>query len=136
VTAGSVGGWYQSLRRPPFTPPDWLFGPVWTVLYVTIGVSAWLVWRRVDVAMARKRAALLAWGWQVALNAAWPSAFFGARSPGLGVVAILALLVSIVVVIRRFRPLHRGAALLLLPYLGWVCYATYLTVFFWRLNAG
>ena len=134
VTAGGVAGWYQSLRRPGFTPPDWVFGPVWTVLYVTIGVSAWLVWRRVDVSLARKRSALLVWGWQLALNAAWPAAFFGARSAGLGLLAIVALLVSIVVVIVRFRPLHRGAAVLLVPYLCWVCYATALNVFFWRLN--
>ena len=136
ITASTVRGWYQTLRRPPGSPPDWLFGPVWTVLYVMIGVSAWLVWRRVDVAMHRKRAALRTWGWQLLLNALWPPAFFGLQSLGVGLAVILVLLVAIVLTIRAFWPMHRGAALLLAPYLAWVCFATYLNAGFWRLNAG
>ncbi len=134
VTASTVKGWYQTLRRPPGAPPDWLFAPVWTVLYVMIGVSAWLVWRRVDVAMHRKRAALRTWGWQLALNALWPPAFFGFQSLGAGMAVIVLLLASIVLTIRAFWPLQRGASLLLLPYLAWVCFATYLNAGFWRLN--
>lgn len=134
VTATSVRGWYQTLTKPPASPPDWLFGPVWTVLYVMIGVSAWLVWRRVDVAMHRKRAALRTWGWQLALNAVWPAMFFGLHSPALGMVTIVLLLGAIVLTVRAFWPVHRGAAALLGPYLGWVCFATYLNAGFWRLN--
>ena len=136
VTATSVKGWYQTLQKPPLSPPDWLFAPVWSVLYVTIGVSAWLVWRRVEVGMHRKRAALLVWGWQLAMNALWPPVFFGFRSLSLGMVAILALLASIMLVIRAFWPIQRVAALLLLPYLAWVSFATYLNAGFWRLNGG
>ena len=134
VTATSVSGWYRGLARPPGTPPDWLFGPVWTVLYVTIGVAGWLVWRRVDVAMHRKRAALRMWGWQLAVNALWPPVFFGFKALGPGLVVIVALLGAIGLTIRAFWPLQRGAALLLGPYMAWVCYATYLNVGFWRLN--
>ena len=135
VTAGSVQGWYRELRRPPGTPPNWVFGPVWTVLYVLIGVSAWLVWRRVDVAMHRKRAALRMWGWQLLANALWPAAFFGLHSLGLGMAVIAAMVVMIGLTMRAFWPLQRGAALLLTPYLAWVCYAAYLNAGFWQLNA-
>lgn len=134
ITAGSVQGWYRTLNRPPLTPPDWLFGPVWTVLYLCIGTSAWLVWRRMDVATERKRAALRVWGWQLLLNAAWPPVFFGLHSLPGGMVVILALGVSILLTIRAFWPLQRAAALLLVPYLAWVCFATYLNAGFWRLN--
>ncbi len=136
MTAGSVNGWYLTLVRPPLLPPDWVFGPVWTVLYVTIGVSAWLVWRRVDVAAHRKRAALRIWGWQLLANALWPAAFFGLGRPGLGVAVIVLLWGSIVTTVRVFWPLQRGAAVLLLPYLGWVTFATYLNFGFWWLNRG
>lgn len=99
-----------------------------------IGVAAWLVWRRMDVANDRKRAALRLWGWQLALNAAWPPVFFGLHSLAGGMLVIVALLLSIVLNIRAFWPIQRGAALLLAPYLAWVCFATYLNAGFWRLN--
>lgn len=134
VTASSVHGWYNSLTRPPGAPPDRLFGPVWLVLYVTIAVAAWLVWRRIEVGAHRKRAALRVWGWQLLINAIWPTAFFGLHSPALGLVTITLLLGSIVVTMRAFWPLQRTAALLLAPYLGWVCFAAYLNAGFCWLN--
>lgn len=134
VTASSVRGWYQTLQRPPLSPPDWLFGPVWTVLYVTIGVSAWLVWRRIDVAVHRKRAALRVWGWQLLANALWPAAFFGLNSPALGLGVILVLWLSIAATMRAFWPLQRAAAALLVPYLAWISFASYLNIGFWWLN--
>ncbi len=134
VTGISVHGWFHSLARPPGAPPDWVFAPVWTVLYATIGVSAWLVWRRVDVAAHRKRAALRVWGWQLLANALWPAAFFGLRDPQLGLAVIAALLIAIGLTIRSFWPLQRAAALLLLPYMGWVIFASYLNIGFWWLN--
>ena len=136
VTASSVRGWYRTLERPPLSPPDWLFGPVWTVLYVTIGVSAWLLWRRIDVAAHRKRAALRVWGWQLLANALWPAAFFGLNSTGLGLGVIVVLWFSIAATIRAFWPLQRVAAVLLSPYLAWVSFATYLNIGFWWLNRG
>lgn len=134
VTAGSVNGWYRTLVRPPLSPPDWLFAPVWTALYVTIGVSAWLVWRRVDVGSHRKRSALRVWGWQLLANASWPAAFFGAQSTGLGLLVIFILWSSIAATMLVFWPVRRAAALLLVPYLLWVSFATYLNAAFWWLN--
>lgn len=134
ITSGNVSGWYHALRTPPLTPPDWLFGPVWTVLYLCIAVSAWLVWRRMDVAMERKRAALRVWGWQLLLNAAWPPIFFGLHSLGGGMLAITALALGVALTIRAFWPVQRGAAVLLMPYLAWVCFAAYLNAGFWQLN--
>ena len=112
-----------------------MFGPVWTALYGCIGVSAWLVWRRVDVGLHKKRAALRIWGWQLLVNALWPPAFFGLHSPALGMLVIVVLLGAIVLTLRAFWPVNRPAALVLLPYLTWVAYAAYLNGGFWRFNA-
>lgn len=135
ATALGVRGWYLSLARPPGTPPNWLFGPVWTALYPLVGVAAWLVWRRVDVGLERKRSALRLWGWQLGANALWAPAFFGLQSTRLGMLVIVPLLLLIVLTMRAFWPLQRVAALLLVPYAAWVGYATYLNVGFWFLNA-
>ena len=134
VTAGSVQGWYHALQRPPGAPPDWVFGPVWLALYLCIGASAWLVWRRIDVGMHRKRSALRVWGWQLLVNSFWPAAFFGLHSPRLGMALVVVMLGLISLTIRGFWPIQRGAALLLTPYLAWVCYAAYLNAGFWWLN--
>lgn len=134
ITAGSVRGWYGSLVRPPGTPPDWLFAPVWTALYPLMGVAAWLVWRRIDVGVERKRTALRTWGWQLLVNALWSPAFFGLHQLGLALAVIVALLLAILLTIRRFAALQPSAALLMLPYVLWVGYATYLNIGFWWLN--
>ena len=140
VTATSVKGWYLTLARPPGTPPNWLFAPAWlftpawTTLYVLMGVSAWLVWRRIDVGAERKRAALRLWGWQLALNALWPAVFFAWRAPAAGLAVILLLLAAAALTVRAFLPLHRLGGALLLPYVAWLSYATYLNAGFWWLN--
>ena len=131
VTASSVHSWYPTLVRPPGTPPNWLFGPVWTTLYVMMGVSAWLIWRHGDPVRYR---ALRLWGWQLLVNALWTPAFFGLHSPALGLVVILPLPVLIALTARRFASLSRLAAGLLLPYLAWSAYAAYLTIGFFILN--
>lgn len=136
VTAANVAGWYAGLRKPPGTPPNWVFAPVWGVLYVSIGVSAWLVWRRVTIGAEAKRGALRRWGWQLLANALWPAAFFGMHAPGLGLVVIGLMIVTILFTLRAFWPLHRGAALLLVPYLVWVGFAAYLDAGVWWLNRG
>ena len=136
ITATSVRGWYLSVTHPPGTPPNWVFAPVWITLYVLMGVSAWLVWHRVDIGADRKRAALRLWGWQLLLNALWTPAFFGLHDPALALGVMALLLGAVALTIRAFRPLHRGAALLLAPYLAWVCYAAYLNTGFWWLNHG
>lgn len=131
MTAQSVHGWYQAQVHPPGTPPDWVFAPVWTTLYVMIGVAAWLVWKRVGAVPA-----LRLWGWQLLANALWTPAFFGLRNPALGMAVILTMLVLIVMTIRAFFRVERRAALLMVPYLAWACYATWLNFGFWWLNRG
>lgn len=127
-TATAVAGWYRTLTHPPGTPPDWLFGPVWTALYIVMGVSAWLVWRRRGDWPKRAYAALRLWGWQLLLNALWTPVFFGLHSFWAGVAVILALLALIVATIAMFRRVSAVAAGLLLPYAVWVAYASYLTI--------
>ncbi len=129
LTADSVRGWYLTLTRPPGVPPNWAFPVVWTTLYVMMGTAAWLAWRRPG-----HRPALLLWGWQLLANALWTPAFFGLQSPPLGLLVLGALLPLIGLTIRAFLPLDRRAALLMLPYLLWSLYATYLNLGFWWLN--
>lgn len=124
--------WYAGLRKPSFNPPNWVFAPVWTVLYILIAVSAWLVWRRAGWAGGRR--ALLWWLAQLALNAAWTPIFFGAHLLGLALVIIIGLLVAIIGTILAFHRHHALAAALLLPYLAWVGFATVLNASIWRLN--
>ncbi|MFJ6794929.1 TspO/MBR family protein [Streptomyces sp. NPDC091268] len=113
---------YASLDRPAWAPPAWLFGPVWTVLYATIAVAGWLVWRRAGD--PGRRRALAWWGVQLVLNLAWTPLFFGARRYGLALVDILFLVTAVVVTLRLFHRIDRSAGLLLIPYLAWVCFAT------------
>ncbi|GAB3112498.1 tryptophan-rich sensory protein [Streptomyces calidiresistens] len=122
---------YGALDRPAWAPPSWLFGPVWTVLYGLIGVSAWLVWRR---AGGSARAALVWWGVQLALNLAWTPLFFGAEEYGLALVDIVLLFGAIVVTMVLFARIHRMAAGLLVPYLLWVGYAGALNAAIWWAN--
>lgn len=129
LTADAMRGWYPSLMAPPGTPPNGVFAPVWTVLYTTIGVAAWLVWLRPG-----NYTALRLWGWQLAANAAWPAAFFGLRNPGLGLLVIAVMVGATGITIHAFHRRHRLAAWLLLPYLAWSLYAAYLNAGFWWLN--
>jgi benzodiazapine receptor len=132
-TAAGVHGWYLSLTRPPGTPPNWVFGPVWTVLYIMIGTAAWLVWRT-QARLSRRQLQL--WGWQLLVNAVWTPAFFGLRNPALAFCVILALLVLIGLTIRGFATIRPLAAALMLPYALWSCYAAYLNAGFLWLNPG
>lgn len=131
-TANSVRVWYPTLTHPPLTPPDWVFAPVWTTLYVLMAVAAWLVWRRGPAG----NDGLRLWGWQLLVNAIWSPLFFGVRSPGSAMIVILALLLLVAMTAYMFRRIHRGAGILMLPYLGWVSFATYLNIGFWWLNGG
>jgi tryptophan-rich sensory protein len=124
-----TSGEYASLERPGWAPPSWLFGPVWTVLYATIAVSGWLVWRRVGA-----HAALLPYAVQLLLNAAWTPVFFGAGRYGWALVDIVALWFAIAATVAAFWRFSRPAALLLVPYWLWVTYATALNASIWWLN--
>ena len=126
------GEWYSELAKPTWTPPGSWFGPVWTVLYLTMGVAAWLVWRRSGWQGARFALALFLF--QLVLNGLWSWLFFGLRSPLAGLVDIVVLWLAIGVTILAFRRHSAGASLLLVPYLAWVTFATALNFALWRLN--
>ncbi len=123
----TAGGWYQSLEKPAWTPPAWVFGPAWTTLYVLMAVAAWRIWRKGDEMPVAFPLAL--YGGQLALNAAWSPVFFGAEEAGAGLAIILVLSGTVAATATVFRTRDRVAGALLLPYLGWVLYAT-------SLNAG
>ncbi|HEY8485087.1 MAG TPA: TspO/MBR family protein, partial [Longimicrobiales bacterium] len=125
--------WYRALDKPSWTPPAWVFGPVWTVLYGTMAVAAWLVWK--DRGLAGARPALLLFAVQLALNIAWSWLFFGLHRPGLALVDILALWAAILATLLAFWRVRGLAGALLLPYLGWVTFAAALNYRIWRLNA-
>ena len=135
VAAGSFGAlfhpgdWYEALRKPPLTPPDWIFGPVWSVLYLLIAVAVWLVWRT-----GADRTALALWSAQLALNALWSWLFFGLQQPGLALIEILCLLVLVVATVRVFSRTSNLAGSLLIPYAAWVAFASYLNAGVWYLN--
>ena len=126
------GPWYETLVKPGWTPPNWLFGPVWTLLYVLIAASAWLVWREAGFSGARW--ALAAFALQIVLNAAWSWLFFGLQRPDLALVDISLLVTTIVLMVVLYTPISRFAAGLLLPYLAWVSFATALNAAIWKLN--
>ena len=131
VTLPEIAGWYAQLAKPSFTPPNWVFGPVWTTLYVLMAIAAWLVWR---TRVPARIPALSAWGAQLALNLAWSLLFFGAHRIGLALIDIVLLLLAIVATMAFFARRSRVAAVLLVPYLAWVAYAAALNFAVWRLN--
>lgn len=120
---------YEQLEQPAYAPPSWLFGPVWTVLYVTIAVAGWLTWRRSGFDRA-----MVPYAAQLVLNAAWTPLFFGGDRYGLALAEIVVLLAVLVVTIAMFAPRSRAAAGLLVPYTAWVAFATALNAGIWWLN--
>jgi benzodiazapine receptor len=132
ATAPALGKWYAGLVKPPWNPPNWIFGPVWTTLYAMMAVAAWLVWRRGG---PRRLPALILFGVQLALNVSWSWLFFGLRQPGLALVEILLLWLAIGATAWAFGRHSWPAALLLLPYFLWVSFAAVLNWALWRLNA-
>jgi len=131
-TGPAVGTWYQEIRKPAFSPPSWVFGPVWTALYAMMAVAVWLVWKKGDA--AGRSAALALFGVQLALNAAWSPIFFGLRSFGWALVDIVALWLAIVATLVAFLRVSASAGLFLVPYLAWVSFAAVLNFAIWRLN--
>ena len=126
------GTWFAALEKPAFNPPAWVFAPVWTLLYVVMGVAAWRIWCL--PASAERKSALRQFGVQLVFNAAWSPTFFGAQSLGGGLVVIVLLLFAIAATIQRFHALDKFAAWLLAPYLAWVSFATLLNVAFLAMN--
>lgn len=132
-TMDSLPGWYQSLQRPPGVPPNAVFGPVWGVLYMMMGLSLALVLVRVAPGR-KKQLALLVFAAQLVLNLLWTPVFFGAHQILAGLVIIVCLWLGVLLTIRLFLPLDRVAAWLLFPYAAWVSYASYLNAGFFWLN--
>jgi tryptophan-rich sensory protein len=131
-TGGDVNGWYQTLARPFFAPPDWVFGPVWTLLYAMMAVAAWRV-GLAPVSPVRTWAVAL-FLLQLALNFAWPWIFFRLHALGAGLVEIVVLWLVIAATIWAFGRISPLAARLMAPYLAWVSFATALNAGFWKLN--
>ncbi len=132
-TVLAIPVWYKTLNKPAFSPPNWLFGPVWTVLYLLMGISLFLVWQK-GIESKKSKAALAAFAIQLALNALWPIVFFGGHSPLGGLVVITLLLIFILITIARFLPISKTAATLLFPYLAWVSFAAVLNFYIVKLN--
>lgn len=132
ITAGPVKSWYPALAKPALTPPDLAFPVVWTLLFAMMALAAWRVWRAAG--WPESRAALALFGLQLLLNLGWSALFFGLQRPGLALAEIALLWLAIAATIGAFARLDRPAALLLLPYLGWVSFAIYLNFAIWRLN--
>ena len=132
ATTPEIPGWYQRLAKPSWTPPNWLFGPVWTALYACMAVAAWLVWKRVG--WQGGDGALTVFGIQLALNLAWSFVFFKFHLTGWAFAEIVLLWAAIAVTIVKFAPISTAAALLLVPYLIWVTYASALNFAVWRMN--
>lgn len=123
ATFQSIPTWYATLNKPALNPPSWVFGPVWTILYVLMAVSAYLVWNSKS---RQKREALAIYGLQLILNVAWSIAFFGFKSPFYALVVIIALWLTIAATIVKFNKISKRAAWLLIPYIAWVTFAAYL----------
>jgi tryptophan-rich sensory protein len=133
ATQSSVNDWYLELNKPSFNPPNWIFAPVWTVLYIMMGVAAGLVWAKGFYHIWVKTA-LYHFGIQLLFNALWSIIFFGFKNPFGALLIILALLVLLIFTIKWFKVVSRTAAYLLIPYLLWVCFATALNYKIWELN--
>ncbi|NVK51147.1 MAG: tryptophan-rich sensory protein [Cyclobacteriaceae bacterium] len=130
-TITSIGSWYQTITKPSFNPPNWLFGPVWTTLYILMGIACYLIWKSDH---PQKKNLLTLYFVQLALNGIWSPAFFGLESPLLGLIIILPLLVLIFICIQKFKPVSSWASWLMVPYLAWVSFASVLNFSIWWLN--
>lgn len=126
------GEWYAGLKKPPWNPPGWIFGPVWTLLYTAMAVAAWLVWRRGG--FAGQRRPLSFYLVQLLLNALWSPLFFGLHRPALGLVDIALLWLALLATVRAFWKVRPLAGALLMPYLAWVTFASALNCAVWLLN--
>jgi tryptophan-rich sensory protein len=131
-TMPNIQDWYSSLNKPSFSPPNWLFGPVWTILYFLMAISAFLVWQRRENSQAKK--ALTFYFIQLVLNTLWSIIFFGWHNLGLAFVEIILLWVFILLTLISFYKIVRIAGILFIPYILWVSFAGFLNFTIWQLN--
>ena len=134
VTRENIPTWYALINKPFFTPPNWVFAPVWTLLYIMMGFAAGSVWNKIDTDEANVKKAFFFFLIQLALNALWSFLFFGLQNPFLASIEIILLWLMIFETYKQFKNIDKLAANLLLPYLVWVSYATLLTISVWYLN--
>ncbi len=133
VTPGGFSSWYSTIQKPSYTPPSWVFGPVWTILYLLMGVAAFLVWQK-GLDHRAIRMALLWFLVQLVLNALWSPVFFGRHRIGLALLVLVLLWVAVAVTMHHFFRISRPAGWLLMPYLLWVSFAVFLNTSIWSLN--
>lgn len=134
VTRSAITDWYPSLIKPSFNPPNWIFAPVWSMLYVMMGVAAGLVWDRMESNKEAVKKALIVFAIQLALNALWSYLFFGLHNPTLAGLEIIILWLVIYETYLQFSKINKIAGYLLLPYLAWVSFAMVLNASIWWLN--
>ena len=134
VTRDSVTTWYTIIEKPSFNPPNWIFAPVWTSLYVMMGIAAGLVWQQIETKKDEVRTALVFFFIQLALNALWSISFFGLKNPLLALIEIILLFLMIYETFIKFNKLNKIAGYLFIPYLLWVGFATILNASIWWLN--
>ncbi|MFH1325934.1 MAG: TspO/MBR family protein [Candidatus Falkowbacteria bacterium] len=132
-TTPAIPTWYAGLAKPEFSPPNWIFGPVWFLLYILMGVSIYLIWQKIEKNKKAKQAMLLFWI-HLFFNAVWSIIFFGLQNPGLAFVNIIIIWLLIIILMIKFWKISKLAAYLLIPYLLWVSFASALNYFIWYLN--
>lgn len=132
-TTSSIPNWYAGLIKPELNPPSWVFAPVWTILYLMMGLAAFLVWKE-GYERREVRHALKLYVFQLVLNVAWSIFFFGLKNPGAALIEIIILWLAILATIFAFFKVSKLAGSLLIPYILWVSFATYLTYSIWALN--
>ena len=133
ATQTSIDGWYLQLNKPSFNPPNWIFGPVWSVLFILMGIAAGMVWNK-GFYHKWVQIALYHFGFQLLLNASWSLLFFGLKEPFWALIDIIVLFVVLLFTIRWFKIVNNLAAYLLVPYAIWVAFAAILNFEIWRLN--
>lgn len=134
VSRDETDPWFDNLIKPSFNPPDWVFSPVWTTLYILMGLAAGLVWDKIETQRETVRKALTFFWIQLGLNALWSYLFFGLHNPLLALIEIVILWLMIYETFVQFNKVNRVASYLLLPYLAWVTFATVLNASIWWLN--
>lgn len=132
-TANAITTWYSTLIKPALNPPSWVFGPVWTILYALMGVAAFLVWKK-GIARKEVKRALIVFAIQLGLNTLWSILFFGLQNPGVAFIEIVLLWFTILATIIAFTKVSKIAAALLVPYILWVSFASYLNFAIWMAN--
>ena len=134
VTQESILTWYPTLNKPVFNPPNWIFAPVWTILYIMMGVAGGIIWNYIESDRENVKKAFLFFIIQLGLNALWSYLFFGLHNPLLALIEIILLLLMIFETHSQFKKIDKVAGMLLVPYLVWVTFATVLNASIWWLN--